>query len=177
MTVPLNKLPCYLSRNLTTSIEKLGLTGTNATNEDIKVLVARCSKLKELDVSWTTVSLNGILSDLIQHLSNTLEKINISTTVSFLSQIMPQLGSLPKLRYIWAINQEPILALPNDFRTKWSRHCPNVAVSFKGCEDHIASDPSDESIWEIQCEGIQFPWLDQEDEEDEEDLEEFHWPY
>ena len=161
---------------MTTSIEKLGLHRTNATNEDIKVLVARCNKLKELDVSWTSVSLDGIISELIQHLSDTLEKITISTSVSFLSQIMPQLGSLPKLRYIWAINKDTY-DLPNDFRTKWSRHCPNVAVSFKGCQDHIASDPSDETtIWEIQCKGIQFPWLDEDDVEDEEDLEEFHWP-
>ena len=167
---------------MATSIEKLGLPGTNATNEDIKDLVARCNKLKELDVSWTSVSLNGILSDLIQHLSNTLEKIHISTSVSFLSQIMPELGSLPKLRYIWAINEDNRYAgadLPNDFRTKWSRHCPNVAVSFKNCDDHIASEPCDwmnGTIWEIQCKGIQFPWLDEDDEEDEEDLEEFHWP-
>ena len=172
----------YLSRNLTASIEKLGLPGTNATNEDIKVLVARCNKLKELDVSWTSVSLNGILSDLIQHLSDKLEVLHISTSVSVLSQIMHQLGSLPKLRNIWAINEaNPSDAgadLPSDFCTKWSRYCSNVAVSFYHCEDHIASNPylMTGTIWEIQCKGIQFPWLYEDDEEDEEDLEEFHWP-
>ena len=174
----------YLSRNLTASIEKLGLPGTNATNEDIKVLVARCNKLKELDVSWTSVSLNGILSDLIQHLSDKLEVLHISTSVSVLSQIMHQLGSLPKLRNIWAINEaNPSDAgadLPSDFCKKWSRYCSNVAVSFYHCEDHIASNPylMTGTIWEIQCKGIQFPWLyeDDEYEEDEEDLEEFHWP-
>ena len=67
----------YLSRNLTTSIEKLGLPATNATNEDIKVLVARCNKLKviysgvstidqvrgtkNLRVLWTTSFINIFL--------------------------------------------------------------------------------------------------------------------
>ena len=45
----------YLSRNLTTSIEKLGLPGTNATNEDIKVLVARCNKLKVIYLGVLTI--------------------------------------------------------------------------------------------------------------------------
>ena len=109
--------------------------------------------------------------------------LHICTSVPILIQIMTQLDSLPKLRNIWAINEaNPSYVggdLPNEFRTKWSRHCPNVAVSFKGCEDHIASDPCDwmnGTIWEIQCKGLQFPWLDEDDEEDEEDLEEFHWP-
>jgi hypothetical protein len=94
---------------------------------------------------------------------------------------MPQLGSLPKLRYIWAINEaNPSHAgadLPNDFRTMWSRHCPNVAVSFNDCEDHIASDPywMTGTIWEIQCKGIQFPWLYEDDGDDDEDVEEFQW--
>ena len=74
---------------------------------------------------------------------------------------MLQLCSVPKLRYIWVINEADLshagADLPNDFRTKWSRHCPNVAVSFKDCEDHIASEPCDWMhgiIWEIQCKGI-----------------------
>ena len=45
----------YLSRNLTPSIEKLGLMGTNATNEDIKVLVARCNKLKVIHLGALTI--------------------------------------------------------------------------------------------------------------------------
>ena len=93
---------------------------------------------------------------------------------------MPQLDSLRKLRNIWAINEaNPSDAdLPDDFCTKWSRHCPNVAVSFKDSEAHIASDPywMTGTIWEIQCKGIQFPWLYEDDEDDEEDLEEFQWP-
>ena len=119
----------------------------------------------------------------MQHLSDTLEILHISTSVSILNQIMPKLDSLRKLRNIWATNEaNPSYAgaeLPNDFCTKWSRHCPNVAVLFNSdCEDHIASDPEwmTGTIWEIQCKGIQFPWLYEDDEEDEEDLEEFHWP-
>ena len=74
---------------------------------------------------------------------------------------MLQLCSVPKLRYIWVINEADLshagADLPNDFRTKWSRHCPNVAVSFKGCEDHIASDPCDwmnGTIWESNFHGL-----------------------
>ena len=91
---------------------------------------------------------------------------------------MPQVGSLKKLRYIWAINEDAYAGadLLNAFRTIWSRHCPSVAVSFKNCDDHIASDPCDwmnGTIWEIQCKGIQFPWLDEDDGDDDEDMEEF----
>ena len=54
----------YLSRNLTTSIEKLGLPATNATNEDIKVLVARCNKLKVIYLGVLTIDQGHDTKDL-----------------------------------------------------------------------------------------------------------------
>ena len=45
----------FICSNLTPNIEKISLATTDASAEDIKMLVRRCNKIKELDISHTKI--------------------------------------------------------------------------------------------------------------------------
>ena len=189
------KHTAFICQNLTPTIEKISLSHTDISNEDIKMLVRRCNKIKVLNISHTKVVINEAIDDIILYLSITLEKLSLSTCYSSpFSQFdccpLFKLGSMPKLKYLWSFvrygsDVESYLKLgahPADpspsslyglesIMDLWNKQFPNVVLSchsnLRCCyqchccpiiipESNIAISMSEEeTIWEIQCEGIE----------------------
>ena len=170
------KYAAYICKNLTTNIEKISLSHTDISNEDIKILVSRCNKIKELDISHTKIVTNEVVDEIIFHLSSTLKKLSLPTThPSRLSRIyrcpLFKLGSMPKLKYLRSfVRSKTFMKRLMDL---WEKQFPDVVLS---CHDHfschnyytqyccltitpkpnIAKSMSvEETIWEIPCEGIE----------------------
>ena len=170
-----------ICNNLTPNIEKVSLSATKVSNEDIKILVRRCNKIKELDISHTQIVLAEVVDEIILYLSSTLEKLSLPTSYSN-STFSPtflkldccplfKLGSMPKLKYIWSrvrYGMEKIMDL-------WKKQFPDVVLSCHNhflCHNHcnytqycrplITPNPNiaksmsvEQTIWEIPCEGIE----------------------
>ena len=125
------KHAAFICKNLTTNIEKVGLSTTDLSNKNFKILVRRCNKIKELDVSHTKVVLNEVVDEIILFLSSTLEKLSLPTTYSertfsSFSQFdyyqLFKLGSMPKLKCLWSFikyGMQRIMDL-------WEKQFPNV---------------------------------------------------
>ena len=139
-----SKHAAFICKNLTTNIEKVGLSTTDVSNKDIKMLVRRCNKIKELDVSHTKVVINKVVDEIILYLSSTLEKLSLPTTYSertfsSFSQFdycqLFKLGSMPKLKYLWSFvmnGMERIMDL-------WEKQFPNIVFSSYNhfsCQSH-----------------------------------------
>ena len=62
----------YLCRNLTPNVEKLSLEKLKVQDEDIEILMKRCQKLKELDLTSCSSITNITVTKIIQSLSKTL---------------------------------------------------------------------------------------------------------
>ena len=137
----------FICKNLTPNIEKVGLSTTDISNEDIKMLVRRCKKIKELDISHTKVVINEVVDEIILYLSSTLEKLSLPETYSEPSPFSPycfsllQLGYMPKLKYLWSFvryGMEKIMDL-------WEKQFPNVVLS---CYDHFSCQSHcDYTLW------------------------------
>ena len=150
----------FICNNLTPNIEKVSLSATDISNEDIKMLVRRCNKIKELDISNTKIEITEVMDEIILYLSSTLEKLCLPTSY-FDSTFSPtfsqfdccplfKLGSMPKLKCIW-----------NDHFL-----CQNHCKYIEHCKPTIAPNPNiaksmsvEETIWEIPCEGIKLSQL------------------
>ena len=174
----------FICKNLTPNIEKVGLSTTDVSNEDIKRLVRRCNKIKELDISNTEIVINQVVDEIILHLSSTLEKLSLPEDYSPYHFPLLQLGYMPKLKYLWSFvryGKERILDV-------WKKQYPNVVLSCHNnfsCQSHcdytlyceipadveythhrIVPNPNiakamiaDEKIWEIPCQSIKLSEL------------------
>jgi hypothetical protein len=187
------KHTAIICQNLNPTIEKI--SHTDISNEDFKILVRRCNKIKVLNISHTKVVINEAIDNIILYLSFTLEKLSLSTCYSSpFSQFdcpLFKLGSMPKLKYLWSFvrygsdvesylkfgahsskpSSSSLYGLES-IMNLWKKQFPNVVLSchsnLKGCcyrcyccpilipEPNIAiSMYKEETIWEIQCEGIE----------------------
>ena len=174
----------FICKNLTPNIEKVGLSTTDLSNEDIKRLVRRCNKIKELDISNTEIIINQVVDEIILHLSSTLEKLSLPEDYSPYHFPLLQLGYMPKLKYLWSFvryGKETLMHV-------WKKQFPNVVLSCHNnfsCQLHcdytlyceipkdveythhiIVPNPniakamiSDETIWEIPCQSIKLSEL------------------
>ena len=109
----------YLVNNISPNIEKFSVQerGAEFRDEHIKILVSRCTKLKELRFSSLSIT-NASLTHIIDHLMSTLEKleldnINIDEKEKLQLKVMPKLKSLICLGYRWEIEHNLREQLPD----------------------------------------------------------------
>ena len=107
----------YLVSNISPNIEKFSIRACEIRDKHIKILVSRCTKIKELRFAdlWIT---NDSVTHLIDHLSPTLEQleltgINIDYQKKFQLKLMPKLKILDDLDYRWGIIHELREQLPD----------------------------------------------------------------
>ena len=150
----------FICKNLTPNIEKVSFCGTDVSNEDIKTLVSRCTKIKELDISCTQVAIDAVVDEIILHLSSTLEKLGLSK-FPFMLSLGFKLGCMPKLKYLWTSPEFPMYGMEN-MKDIWRKQIPDVVISsalkyeYGLIIPNIAKPmPIEKTIWEIKCEGIQ----------------------
>ena len=162
------KYTAFICQNLTTKIEKVSLCSTDVSNEDIEMLVSRCNKIKELDISCTHVAIDEVVDEIILHLSSTLEKLGLSN-YSFKFPQLFKLGYMPKLKHLWTSLEFPMYGLEK-VKDIWRKKFPNVVISsdlkyeYGLIIPNIAKPkPIEKMIWEIKCEGIQLSDKKEED--------------
>ena len=128
-----SKHAAFICKNLTTNIEKVGLSTTDLSNKNFKILVRRCNKIKELDVSHTKVVINEVVDEIILFLSSTLEKLSLPTTYSehtfsSFSQFdyyqLSKLGFMPKLKCLWIFRRYGMKRIMD----LWEKQFPNVVL-------------------------------------------------
>ena len=98
----------YLVNNISPNIEKFSVGASDFRDEHIKILVSRCTKLKELRFSSLSIT-NDSLTHIIDHLSMTLEKLeltNVNIDEEKRLKSMPKLKSLNCVCYRWEIVHE-----------------------------------------------------------------------
>ena len=89
----------YLANNLTPKILKLSLRGcTNLTDEHLKTLVTRCNKITELDLSQCDRLTSITLTNIIENLKYTLEKLDVTFCFGTEPDIHGQLTKLYDLK-------------------------------------------------------------------------------
>jgi F-box/leucine-rich repeat protein 14 len=161
------KYTTFICKNLTPNIEKVSFCSTDVSNEDIKTLVSRCNKIKELDISYTHVVIDAVVDEIILHLSSTLEKLSLSKFPFKFSQF--KLGYMPKLKYLWTSPEFPMYGMEK-MKDIWRKKNPDVVISsalkyeYGLIIPNIAKPmPMEKTIWEIKCEGIQLSDKKEED--------------
>ena len=97
----------YLVNNISPDIEKFSVRECDFNNENVKILVTRCPKIKELRFACMEMT-NDSVTHIIDHLKPTLEKLeltcyNIDYEKKFELKLMPKLKSLICLCYNWEI--------------------------------------------------------------------------
>ena len=132
------------------------------------MLVSRCNKIKELDISCTHVAIDEVVDEIILHLSSTLEKLGLSK-YSFKFPQLFKLGYMPKLKYLWTSLEFSMYGLEK-MKDSWRKKFPNVVISsdlkyeYGLIITNIAKPmPIEKMIWEIKCEGIQLSDKKEED--------------
>ena len=102
----------YLVKNISPNIEKFSVQqiGSEFRDKHIKILVSRCTKLKELKFSGPSIT-NDSLKHIIDHLTPTLEKLELENVgiyykKLFQLKLMPQLKSYNCFGYRWDMVHE-----------------------------------------------------------------------
>jgi Leucine-rich repeat (LRR) protein len=88
----------YLVNNLTPKITKLNLGRTYTNDEDVEILVSRCNKLVELDLSRTQITSHSVRS-ISEHLKSSLEFLSISFNQIHIAYLFP-LTSMTQLKFL-----------------------------------------------------------------------------
>ena len=72
----------FLVKNIPPSVEKLNLSGSRLTDDHLKILLARCNKIKvfSLEATWIT---DNSLKNIRQHLFLTLEELSLGRTFRY----------------------------------------------------------------------------------------------
>ena len=163
----------FICKNMTPNIEKVSLSSTDVSNDDIKTLVGRCNKIKELDISHTAIDIDVVVDEIMLHLSITLEKLCLPITnpvrfSKFDCCSLFKFGSMPRLRHVWSQvthEKKKIVDL-------WEKQFPNVVLlsnslpSFCPIITHpniAKSMAMEERIWEIPCKGIELSDVQEDD--------------
>ena len=138
---------CALVDNLTPNILKLELaTQPWLRDKHVNTLVGRCNKIKELDLSFTSIT-NDSMESIVKHL-NSLEKLDVEHTNIDFSTLL-QLKSIPTLKILrWFGHPEEIknlkIQLPH---ISINEEYLYIAVPTKKVKDPIDLD----WFWEIKA--------------------------
>ena len=93
----------YLVNNISPNIEKFSVGASDFTDQHIKILASRCTKIKELRLAGLRIT-NDSVTHILDHLSPTLEQLeltdnNITPQKLFQLKLMPKLKILDDLAY------------------------------------------------------------------------------
>ena len=147
----------YLVDNLSSNVEKVNLAGIDClTDEQVKTLVKRCKKIKELELRCCTTITKDSLTSIAEH-SDQMVKLDITdTNIGFVGDSFLKVKSMPKLKVFYCgLGEESSLEIEN-LRKKM----PKIKVN----EDDIdianpneSIEPEDE-LWDIFVKRIElFP--------------------
>jgi hypothetical protein len=90
----------FLVKNISPNIEKLNLSSSYFTNEDVNILLSRCNKIKALSLDARFIN-NGSLTNIRQHLSFTLEELSLGSRFERLTfNGFLELKFMPKLKIL-----------------------------------------------------------------------------
>ena len=97
----------YLVNNLRPTMKKLSLGKIIEVKDNhVEILVRRCNKLKELSLHQTSIT-NHSVSNIIEHLRETLEKLDVGSTNTDHAKIL-ELRSMPLLKVLtWFLKGRP----------------------------------------------------------------------
>ena len=118
----------YLVNNISTEIEKFSFAyGHDLGGKEIKTLVSRCTKLKELRLMANTDIINDSVTHIINHLKPTLEKLVLDEWRSNRNDFrkLYQLKSMPKLKKLDFTFDTQDKKVLSDLRNQ----LPNVSVN------------------------------------------------
>ena len=88
----------YLVENLSSDVEKVSLGGlTCLTDKQLKTLVKRCKKMKELELSGCQLITDDSLNSIVEH--SEIVKLDISKTKIGFDNSLLKIQSMPKLKY------------------------------------------------------------------------------
>jgi len=108
----------YLVNNISPNVEKFSIRASDFRDQHIKILVSRCSRIKELRFACLKIT-NDSITQIIDHLQPTLEKLELTNcsivtkTKKFQLRLMPKLKILDCLLYRWDIVHELREQLPD----------------------------------------------------------------
>ena len=124
----------YLANNLTPRILKLSLRGCiNLRDEHVETLIKRCNKITELDLGHTHTISYITLTNIIENLKYTLEKLGLRYCWGFDQRDLTghlvidltkfyELKSMPKLKHLGLVN------LSTDEVYSLENQLPNVKI-------------------------------------------------
>jgi hypothetical protein len=147
----------YLVDNLSSNVEKVNLAGIEClTDEQVKTLVKRCKKIKELELRCCTTITEDSLTSIVEH-SDQMVKLDITdTNIGFVGDSFLKVKSMPKLKVFYCgLGEESSQEIEN-----LRKQMPKIIVN----EDDIDIANPNESIepedklWDIFVKRIElFP--------------------
>ena len=125
---------CTLVKNLTPNILKLNLSNQHwgVTDERVNILVQRCNKITELNLSGNQAITNDSVKSIVKHL-NFLEKLDVSYTyIDFIALL--QLASIPTLKTLHCFEEETEKIEIENLK----RQLPHISINQPEDSLHIA---------------------------------------
>jgi hypothetical protein len=113
----------FLVKSISPNMEKFSVFECPFDDQHIKVLLSRCTKIKELRFGYLDLT-NDSVTHIIDHLKPTLEKLNLTGIISMDYQNMFQLKLMPKLKSLDCLCTSDINVI-NELRNE----LPNVSVN------------------------------------------------
>ena len=115
----------YLVNNLRPTVKKLSLGKIIEVKDNhVEVLVRRCNKLKELSLHQTSIT-NHSISNIIEHLRGTFEKLDVGSTNTDHAKIL-ELRSMPFLKVLtWFPKGRPSSQQAQNLKNKF----PEIIVN------------------------------------------------
>ena len=137
----------YLAENLTTKIEKLSIVLVSFSDENVKTLVNRCTKISSLNLAMTKITSDSLKS-IADLLGPSLEELHLRICYNDKSSVLKVMPRLKILNTVHKLDSnEPFSS--DDFE----KELPLVNVNKE--EVYVAANKSPENgIWEIKTKGI-----------------------
>ena len=146
----------YLVENVSTDVEKVSLGGlTCLTDKQVKTLVKRCKKIKELELFGSKHITDDSLTSIVQH-SDQMVKLDISSTnIGFEQGTNPllKIQSMSKLKYFNCQHTERSYEEIENLR----KLMPQIIINFGAFGKYIANPnpkPRD-GLWDIVVKTIE----------------------
>ena len=131
----------FICNNISQTISKLSLQELKVNDENISILVKKCSKITELALIGTNISDNGVTA-IQENLSQTLVSIGLPNEISEI-RASNFIKSMPNLKKLWYWNNYPISSLESQ--------CLNLTQNGSWSQEIGVPGHGDDSIWEIKC--------------------------
>jgi hypothetical protein len=113
----------FLVKSISPNIEKFSVFECPFDDQHIKVLLSRCTKIKDLRFGYLDLT-NDSVTHIIDHLKPTLEKLNLTGIIIMEYQNMFQLKLMPKLKSLDCLCTSDINVI-----SELRNELPNVSVN------------------------------------------------